>query len=111
MLGNQADFRVVTRNIDAFWVFRADLSELSFKVNVTGLVGKIRYDFAATFFKFSNENICQTHAVVIFNVTKNSDFLHFQSFASKFGHHETLERIDKADAENIITDFSYIRIC
>src|SRR5690349_9526416 len=107
LLDDQSRIIIVAGYEDRLWVRLIDRRERSAKILVVLTIGLLRDDSAAHLLKCGLKVAAEPGAIGLVLVGKNGGSRHIQTVMSKAGDDRRLERIDEADAKNIIADLSH----
>ena len=101
LLGDHADFFIVTRQVDNFRAHAFDLGQDGFEVLVFLQVCFFAGNRAAAFGISFLEELGQAFAIVAGVVDHDNRFFQFQVFQHEVRANRTLERVDETDAEGV----------
>ena len=110
LFNNQTNFLVVTGNIDEVRVSCFDFGKSRFKVSIFLQICFFSNYFATIFQEVFFEELCQAFGIVTGVINHNSSTFQSHFFSSEVSHYSTLERVDEASAEVIISSFTALRI-
>src|SRR4030095_11355340 len=101
---------VVTGNVDDIRTRRSNRSQLTLVVAIALGVRLLVHDLTAKLGKGCFEELCQSTTIRRVEVEHDRRFFSFERIRRKLGHHLTLERVDKANAEDVISNLSNGRV-
>src|SRR5882724_11036448 len=107
---DQRAFGIIAGGEDNIRVGRLEGGELGFEILVAFRIPCFRDKRGATRLDTLLKIFGQIDTVGRVGAEQNGDALRFELFQRKFGHDRTLEGIDEASAENIITYLCYLGI-
>ena len=110
LFNNQTNFLVVTGNIDEVRVSCFNFGQSRFKIGVFLQVSFFSNYFATIFKEVIFKESCQAFGIVTGVINHNSCTFQAHFLSSEVRHYSTLERIDEASTEIIISSFAGLRI-
>ena len=108
--GDEGDVIIITGDEHRVRCGALDGGELGLEILVAAVVVELGGQRAAVFGELLFEILGEALGVVAFRVGEDGDFFRLEGFIGEVRHHGALERIDEADAENVVAHFGDFRV-
>ena len=103
LLCNEGYCSVVIWKVYNVWICSLNLCKLCIKVLVSSSIRFLCYNISTLFLEFLFKIFHETYRVVITNIIKDCSLTALKVVSSKFTANASLERIDEACSENVVT--------